>query len=163
MNMFRRLRGLTFLLSVIMAVMMLAGCSIKIVPTQYDLKLTSKVKEIEAERGGEMGEIEILIDSSRFDDLSSEENNTFLSYHYYTADGELVDYDGIRTEIELIPARGKKNEVMAFIAPLKAGSYILQVDLVEEGVTWFSVQGMPTLEIPVTVREDAYESYQRTL
>ncbi len=153
MNIFRRARGLTFLLSLIMAVMMLTGCGIKIVPTQYDMKLTSKIKEIEAEHGGEMGEIDILLDSSRFDDLSSEENNTFLSYHYYTEDGELVDYDGIRTEIEFVPARGKKNETMAFIAPLDAGSYILQVDLVEEGVTWFSVQGMSTLDIPLVVLE----------
>jgi hypothetical protein len=36
-------------------------------------------------------------------------------------------------------------------APSTAGVYILELDLVEEGVTWFSEQGVPPMRVAVRV------------
>jgi hypothetical protein len=38
-----------------------------------------------------------------------------------------------------------------FAAPAAAGRYLLELDLVEEGVTWFSVAGAVTHRIPFVV------------
>jgi 2-polyprenyl-3-methyl-5-hydroxy-6-metoxy-1,4-benzoquinol methylase len=38
-------------------------------------------------------------------------------------------------------------------APAPAGEYLLEVDLVQEGVTWFRNWGSPTLVVPCTVRD----------
>ena len=37
-------------------------------------------------------------------------------------------------------------------APETAGDYLLELDLVEEGVTWFSEVGVPPLRVRVDVR-----------
>jgi glycosyltransferase involved in cell wall biosynthesis len=38
-------------------------------------------------------------------------------------------------------------------APSKAGEYVLELDLVREGVTWFSQTGSSTLRLPISVTE----------
>jgi hypothetical protein len=37
--------------------------------------------------------------------------------------------------------------------PAEPGSYILELDMVHEGVTWFAQRGSSTLRIPVRVRQ----------
>ncbi|MEA2015985.1 MAG: LCP family protein [Actinomycetota bacterium] len=77
------------------------------------------------------------------------ENPVYLGYHWIDLDsGEIVVYDGRRS---IIPQSGVAtgDEVifdLAVVSPSEAGNYILQVDLVHEGVTWFSIQGVPMLE-----------------
>jgi hypothetical protein len=41
---------------------------------------------------------------------------------------------------------------LKIIAPDTPGDYVLAVDLVQEGKTWFSDAGVPTLDIPFRVR-----------
>ncbi len=36
-------------------------------------------------------------------------------------------------------------------APKKPGSYLLEIDMLQEGVSWFGLKGSPTLRIPVSV------------
>jgi hypothetical protein len=67
-----------------------------------------------------------------------------LSYHVYDASGRVLVWDGLRTSLSGI----KKNELRTIgvkvQAPVTAGSYTLRYDIVQEGVTWFSSQGMQT-------------------
>jgi hypothetical protein len=71
-------------------------------------------------------------------------SNINLSYHWYDAAGNAVVWDGLRTSLAGT-ARTQIAPVNAQIAvPDKAGTYRLRYDIVQEGVTWFSGQGMQT-------------------
>lgn len=141
--------------------LVLSGCAANAVPSQYDLKLKTKVESLEFEVGGEIAQVEITIDSRRYQELSSEQN-IYLSYHILSDKKESIIYDGIRTPLESIDARGIEKEIVDVQAPLEAGEYIVEIDLVEEGVTWFSAQGMPTLKLPLKVAGDAEFEAQKT-
>jgi hypothetical protein len=68
------------------------------------------------------------------------------------ADGSLVtDMDG-RYGISKDLKPGEETEIpLAVTAPKEPGEYILEVDLVQEQVSWFSDKGSPTARAKVTV------------
>jgi len=69
-----------------------------------------------------------------------------VSYHWFSRTGEVVVWDGLRSRIPGAIEPGASVEVMTVVrAPDKPGRYQLQLDLVHEGVTWFS-QRDPTPE-----------------
>lgn len=76
-------------------------------------------------------------------------NPVFLGYHWINFDTkEMVVFDGPRSVMPQ-DAVNPGEEVtfdMRVNAPPAKGKYILQIDLVKEGVTWFSYQGVPPLE-----------------
>jgi len=82
------------------------------------------------------------------------DNPVYLGYHWIDFNSkEMVVFDGKRS---IIPEDGVNadNEVVfdsIIIPPSKPGEYILQIDLVHEGITWFSFQGVPPLEKFITV------------
>jgi SAM-dependent methyltransferase len=77
----------------------------------------------------------------------------FLSYHWLDADGTLAIDDGLRTPLPHAVAPGAACEMTCRIdTPPRAGRYTLTVDLVEEGVTWFSRAGAPLLKVDFRVR-----------
>ncbi|NBJ83235.1 hypothetical protein D5274_16325 [bacterium 1XD42-94] len=151
-----------YVLCILLGLFLLCGCSYQATPSQYDLKLKTKVKSLEVEVGGMTSSVEITIDSRRYQELSAEQN-IFLSYHLRAADGELLEFDGIRTAPEPIDARGIRKEHVTFTAPLEAGNYQLEIDLVEENVTWFSEQGMKTLQIPLHVNATYEPPYKNII
>jgi N-acetylmuramoyl-L-alanine amidase-like protein len=70
--------------------------------------------------------------------------NVNLSYHWYDAAGNVVAWDGLRTSLAGT-ARTQIAAINAQIAvPSTPGTYKLRYDIVQEGVTWFSGQGMQT-------------------
>ncbi len=76
----------------------------------------------------------------------------YLSYHWWTADGNLVAWDGLRNSL---PQNVKPGDTLArqvrFITPTEPGDYVLEWDLVHENRTWFGEQGGITLRLDVTV------------
>jgi hypothetical protein len=71
-------------------------------------------------------------------------SNVNLSYHWYDAAGNAVVWDGLRTSLAGT-ARTQIAAIDAQIAvPAAPGTYKLRYDIVQEGVTWFSGQGMQT-------------------
>lgn len=78
-----------------------------------------------------------------------------VGYHWLDAGGRTVDYEGRRTFLGRDVAPGEIWTGSAtVVAPAEAGSYLLELDLVFEGVSWFSGQGATTLRRPVEVRGD---------
>lgn len=156
----RSLRKLCLLILLLTTALLLSGCMGSAVPFQYDLKLKTKVKELSFETGGGSAMVEFTIDSRRYQDLSSDQN-IFLSYHILNKNGEMQEPDGVRTALAPIPARGVEKEYAEVVVPLEKGDYFVEIDLVEEGVTWFSTMGMPTLRIPLKVENTLTPDYSQ--
>jgi SAM-dependent methyltransferase len=67
------------------------------------------------------------------------------------AGGTLISDDG-RTELPLPLAPGEVTPVALTVeAPQQPGRYLMEIDLVEEGVSWFADRGSPTVKVPVRV------------
>ncbi len=80
-------------------------------------------------------------------------NPVNLSYHWRGVDGEIVVFDGARTSLrEEVAPRQSRNLEAAVEPPTEAGVYVLEFDLVQEGVAWFADRGSPTTRVTVTVR-----------
>lgn len=78
----------------------------------------------------------------------------YLSYHWLDFDTKkAVVFDGERTLLpqDKVPPGAEVEMDLKIKAPDKPGNYILQVDMVHEGLTWFSYQGVPPLEKYVAV------------
>jgi len=73
-----------------------------------------------------------------------------LSYHWIDKCGQVFENIRIRLPYDLTP--GKEINLNAVVIALdKPGEYILEFDLVQEGVTWFKNKGSNTAKIKVTV------------
>jgi hypothetical protein len=72
-------------------------------------------------------------------------NPVNLAFHWYNASGQLIAWDCVRTYLTEDVAHGGSTILHPVITvPNVPGSiYVLKFDLVHEGVTWFSSQGIP--------------------
>jgi hypothetical protein len=76
----------------------------------------------------------------------------YLAYHVYR-NGALFVWDGTRTALPSSLAPGQSATVpLAVRLPATAGAYELRVDLVQEGVTWFSGAGVPSASVSLSVQ-----------
>lgn len=75
-----------------------------------------------------------------------------LSYHWYDASGALVKWDGQRTTLAADVAPGASTNVsLATLIPASPGTYVLRIDLVQEGVAWFSSLGNAPASVTFSV------------
>jgi hypothetical protein len=82
------------------------------------------------------------------------ESGVNIAYHWTTLDGMMLVKEGIRSRLPWIVRGGEAITTTFKIAtPDRPGPYILQLDLVHEGITWFSEAGSPGPAIPVEVVE----------
>ncbi len=93
--------------------------------------------------------------------VSSGTNRVNFSYHWKNgacSGTTTAVYDGKRTRLPSDTASGAavSNLSVAVTPPAAAGTYCLVLDLVREGVTWFSSQGASTKTKTVTVSQPAY-------
>ena len=77
-----------------------------------------------------------------------------LSYHWIGEAGEVVVWDGVRTELPLPVGPGERIDLIAAVeVPRFEGELKLQWDIVREGEYWLAdVTEPPSLQIPVIVR-----------
>jgi glycosyltransferase involved in cell wall biosynthesis len=75
-----------------------------------------------------------------------------LSYHWLDTRGQVVDFEGVRA---LLPAPLRPGETAELLLqvepPPRPGEYLLALDMVEEGVNWFSLQGVAPSTVAITV------------
>jgi hypothetical protein len=79
-------------------------------------------------------------------------NPVLIAYHWFTRDGALVTWDGLRTRLpfDLEPGDTADFPVNA-LAPDREGEYSLQMAVVQEGVAWFD-SSSPEASTDVVVR-----------
>ena len=94
---------------------------------------------------------------------SSGKNPVFVSYHVLDAERRVVRFENARSALtgRILPGATGTLEV-SVKAPLEAGRYFLEFDLVAEGLSWFKDGGSKTLVMPLEVGrrewpEDRYE------
>jgi phosphoglycerol transferase MdoB-like AlkP superfamily enzyme len=76
-----------------------------------------------------------------------------LAYHWFDENGEVVEWEGVRTPLaEPVPAGGSRVVEATLVAPRRSGTYRLQWDVVQEGKLWISdVDPTPVEQWSVTV------------
>ncbi len=76
-----------------------------------------------------------------------------LAYHIFTPSGAVFVWDGTRTLLSAPVAPGASVTVNATVTlPATPGSFALKFDLVQEGVSWFSGQGVPAESITLAIQ-----------
>jgi len=76
-----------------------------------------------------------------------------VGHHWRDDAGSLTVWEGFRSELPRDVAPGETVEVEVwFFAPARPGRYILELDVVQEYLTWFSERGSPLLAGAVEVR-----------
>lgn len=74
------------------------------------------------------------------------------SYHWRAEDGSIAVHDGLRTPLRTALGPGESDHVSLSVdAPARPGSFVLEADLVQEGVAWFSDHGSPVARAAVRV------------
>jgi SAM-dependent methyltransferase len=74
-----------------------------------------------------------------------------LGIHLRTRDNRPVAVDFARVALDGRTAPGEIRSVEFTLAPPEPGEYLLEFDLVSEGVTWFEMNGSPTATVALTV------------
>jgi hypothetical protein len=86
-------------------------------------------------------------------------NPVRLSYHWLRS-GATVHWDGQRALLPAdVPSGGRLTLNVPVLAPRTAGTYTLRLDLVQEGVAWFSGIGVAPYDLTVNVRSAFVATY----
>ncbi|KHO61985.1 hypothetical protein THYS13_00120 [Thermoanaerobacter sp. YS13] len=125
----------------------------KQVPVEYKAKMITQTDKIIA-NAGQMIVVKIrLVNEGSLVWNSSGTNPVNLSYHLFDESGKLLKFDNERFPIPgEIPYKYFVDISPQLKVPNKKGSYILEFDLVREGITWFSEKGSPTLKVILEVK-----------
>jgi MFS family permease len=85
-------------------------------------------------------------------DRGGDRYQVMLGNHWLDAAGKVVINDDGRAALFRDLKSGEQTELEIVVnAPKIPGSYILELDMLQEGVSWFGLHGSPTLQIPVRV------------
>lgn len=117
----------------------------------YDVNIICDDKEIKFEENEDSISISLYLKNNTRRAISYDKN-IFLSYHILDEDRNSVEYENKRIDIDKIYCFGESNQISFIIdRPEKKGNYIIQIDLVEENIAWFSRMGNEVHEILITV------------
>lgn len=84
----------------------------------------------------------------------TEKNPCLLSYHLLDENGKVIIYDNRRFSFPQNVVPGQTLEMkIGIISPLEKGQYILEFDIVREGISWFKDYGCETSKILLEVKE----------
>jgi hypothetical protein len=85
---------------------------------------------------------------------ANNQNRILAGNHWLDDKGQIVINDDARTPLPYDLAPGGHIELpLTVTAPRKSGAYVLEIDLLQEGVAWFSSKGSVTLRTALTVGE----------
>jgi SAM-dependent methyltransferase len=98
-------------------------------------------------------DVSVDVVNSGWDEWSSEGSHpVHLSYHWLTPDGKMVRLDGLRTILATPIGPGARQRLSLRVEALPdPGDYVLAIDFVKEGVTWFSEANSPWCQVGISV------------
>ena len=83
-----------------------------------------------------------------------ESSGITVGNHWLSPDGEMLVWSDGRSPLKEPIAAGRKGTTtLRITAPSTSGRFLVEVDLIEEGVGWFGEKTSPPLHIPVIVEE----------
>jgi SAM-dependent methyltransferase len=119
----------------------------------YDMAFLSYDGPREAGRDQEIRATVRLRNSSYRTWTTSGDHPVRVSYHWLDRSGRVEVLDGERTNLPRPVGPSEECSVLLSArTPGRRGQFSLAIDLVEEGVCWFSDTGVPWLRIPFRVR-----------
>jgi len=121
----------------------------------YKVKYITHSEVEKAVAASNLFQVQVTLQNTGFLNWSSRDTKrpVFISYHWQDCSGKTLIHDGKRTAFTKDIRSGEKTTVSVSIKPPdSSGHYILAVDLVCEGVTWFSQTGNKPLSIPIHVK-----------
>lgn len=98
--------------------------------------------------------IPVTIKNTSADSWSSqaEKGPVLAAYHWLDSSKKMLVRDGLRTHFATPVAAGSEVTInLSAQAPKEKGAYIMQVSLVQEGVTWFEDKQVKPLELTIQV------------
>ena len=85
-------------------------------------------------------------------DRGGDRHQVCLGNHWLDPGGQIIVNDDGRSALLRDLKPGEQTELELFVnAPKIPGNYILELDMLQEGVSWFGLHGSPTLRLPVRV------------
>lgn len=156
---FRRLRAEFPILLALLFGVVLSGCERRTAALatpdpggSYQIEWVS-VSAPSTLKAGEVAAVPVSVRNAGSAPISGA--NLALSYHWSDASDakRVIVWDGLRTGVARPLEPGETYAASLRVqAPDRPGEYVLNVDLVREGVAWFSKKGSPTSSHPVSVR-----------
>src|SRR5207237_8119944 len=93
-----------------------------------------------------------LTNSSSFTWSAAGANPVRLAYHWADLANSVIVWDGQRSALPAdVPVGGSVTVAVTIPTPAKPGTYVLRLDLVREGLTWFSSAGVPTANVSIAI------------
>jgi hypothetical protein len=116
--------------------------------------IAAQVDGLRAPEGGN-AEVDLRLKNTGKKEWSSRgPNPCFLSYHLLDATGKVLKFENARTSLPSPVLPGEEIGLPIRVkAPLDKGAYLVEIDLVREGLAWFKDSGSRTLIIPLRVEE----------
>ena len=117
--------------------------------------ITLRAMSDAVELNGESAMINVEIDNQSGDVLcgTGSDRETLLSYHVKDMDGNLLDYNGVRTHLPADIAAGGSAKVAVELNPADFSfgneAFVVEIDMVIEGEFWYSEKGMQTASLTV--------------
>lgn len=126
----------------------------------YSARLTPHVEALSV-RSGET--IKLGVDVTNTSDVAWPEDSSLrVGNHWRSRHGRLLVNDDGREPLLRPLARGETVGVtLIAIAPARPGRYVLELDLVQERVTWFADRGSPVTHVPVRVVRSSVSPWRR--
>jgi hypothetical protein len=119
----------------------------------YGVRFTACIGPRDVRRGERFQLTLRLTNTGWFHWGSSDREPVMLSYHWIDSKGRTLVYDGLRTPLAMpVPADHSVETVLRVEAPAPPGRAVLVIDLVHEGVAWFSEQGVPPHRVKFRIR-----------
>ncbi len=121
---------------------------------RHSAEMSSSVTQVFAKRGGTV-RLPLMMRNAgdiAWFNFVSDTHTVRVGAHLLSAGGECLELDFARSDLPRTVQPGDEVRLdLVARAPGRSGDFIVEVDIVKEGVLWFGEEGSPTLRVPMRV------------